>query len=48
MLDHSTRSLLVKMIFLSLERVFGGPRLLESGFLSLVGGSREDFYHGQP
>jgi hypothetical protein len=47
MLDPSTGSLLVKMLLLSLEEYLADQGSFESGFFRLVGGSREDSYHGQ-
>jgi hypothetical protein len=47
MLDLTTMFLFPMIILISLGGVFGGIRLLESGFLCLVGHLREDPHHGQ-
>jgi len=46
MLDPSAESLFVMMTLPFVGRVFGGIRFFESGFFCLVGGPKEDPYHG--
>jgi hypothetical protein len=47
MLDHTTMSLFLMIVLISLGRVFGRIRFLESGVLCLVSCIREDPHHGQ-